>query len=123
MNEVIAAKWLWRAVVVGQITVSLILLAVLVLSALGCSLFRPVNDQQAIIPDLPRGGVWVADISDGLPLFSTPHRLMVWRDEQGQYHYAPEASQPNIFAALENLPSTAGSMIMGTAPAAAVIAH
>ena len=77
----------------------------------GCSIFQPVAQQVAVVPILCRGCVWVADINDGLPLVSTPHRMMVWRDESGELHFAPETSEANVFTALDNLPATVGSMV------------
>jgi hypothetical protein len=84
----------------------------------GCTTFSPVKEQVYVLPLLPRGGVAVYDISDGLPLISTPHRLVVWRDEAGELHVAPETSEANIFTALENVPATAGGMLQSTGGAA-----
>jgi hypothetical protein len=110
----------WLLLAVFLVTLALFL----VLSLDSCSLFSPVAQQEAMVPELPRGGVWVADINDGPPLVSTPHRMIVWRDwskENDGYHFVPETSEPNAFSALENVPVTLGSMIPSGAPAAAVL--
>jgi hypothetical protein len=83
----------------------------------GCSLFKPVSSQVAIVQPLCVGCIEVFDVNDGPPLLSTPHRMVVWRDESG-YHYAPETSEPNVFSMLENIPASTGSLAQSAGGAA-----
>jgi hypothetical protein len=92
----------------------IVLLVIFALHACACSIFNPVQGQGGIIPPLCRGCYYVTDTSDSLPLISTPHRMIVWRDwnkDNDGYHFAPETSEPNIFTTLQNLPATLGSAV------------
>jgi hypothetical protein len=95
----------------------IVAIAAALLLLAGCSVFDPVNGQIGIVPPLCNGCYYVSDTTDGLPLLSTPHRLLVYRDDKGE-HWLPENSQPSIFSALQNVPVTAGGMLQSTGGAA-----
>jgi hypothetical protein len=89
----------------------------------GCSLFKPVSQQDTVIkcvdysvtPLLPGehyvGSLVAFDITTGLPLLSTAHRAQAYCAQPGAPTVWPETSEPNIFDAVKNLPATAGAMI------------
>jgi len=130
VNEVRAAHWLWTYVASVQILVVLVVLAAIALAATGCSLLRSANIESTQIKcvhrpvELPgeyQANTLIAvDLNTGLPLLSTSHRLLAYCKAEGQDPaLMPEASTPNIFSALENIPATLGTAVPTAAGVAA----
>lgn len=73
-------------------------------------MLQPVRQQVAIIPLLPRGGIVAFDIETGPPFLSSPHRLIIWKDENGVMQVIPEDTVESALSLLSNVPATVSSM-------------